>query len=61
MTLSRVLTAVFLVLLSISQHLLDWVQFGRTGLVVTGVIGLAAGVLTILEDTERFSYRIGNR
>jgi hypothetical protein len=61
MNLSALLLALFVILVSISQYFLAWVQFGTTGLVISGIIGLAAGVLMILDGTGSFSYRVGDR
>jgi hypothetical protein len=43
--LSMLLVGVWIVLVTVSQYFLNWFQFGKTGLVVTGAIGLVGAVL----------------
>jgi hypothetical protein len=45
MNLSNLLIALWIVLVSISQYFINWVQFGKTGLVVIGIIGLVGALL----------------
>lgn len=56
MSLATLCLAAFLVLASISQYFLMWIRFGTSGLIVIGAIGLAAGVLCLLEGFGVWSY-----
>lgn len=45
MNLSTLLIVLWIILVSISQYFLNWITFGKTGLIVVGVIGLIGAVL----------------
>lgn len=45
MSLSTLLVAVWIILVCISQYFLNWIVFGRTGLIVIGVVGFIGAVL----------------
>jgi hypothetical protein len=45
MNLGTILIVVWIILVNISQYFLNWIVFGRTGLIVIGVIGLVGGLI----------------
>jgi hypothetical protein len=57
MNLSTLLIALWIILVSISQYFLNWVTFGKTGLVVIGVIGLVGDLLWLFSGTYPINFK----
>jgi uncharacterized membrane protein HdeD (DUF308 family) len=57
MNLSTLLIALWIILVSISQYFLNWVQFGKTGLVVIGVLGLIGALLWLFSATYPINFK----
>lgn len=56
MSLANLCLALFLILASISQYFMKWVDFEITGLFVTGLIGFVAGILLLLAGLGVYDY-----
>lgn len=52
MSLSTLLVTLWITLVCISQYFLNWIQFGKTGLIVIGVIGLVGALLWLFEGVH---------
>ena len=50
MTLGSLLVTVWGILVCVSQYFLGWITFGKTGLIVIGVIGLIGFILWLFND-----------
>jgi hypothetical protein len=50
MSLGSLLVTVWIILVCISQYFLNWIQFGKTGLIVIGVLGLVGAILWLFND-----------
>lgn len=48
--MSSILLGIFLIMFSISQYALNWVQGDRTYMVILGIVGLVVGVLFVIGD-----------
>jgi hypothetical protein len=45
MNLATLLVCLWVILVCVSQYFLNWIQFGKTGLIVIGVIGFVGAIL----------------
>jgi hypothetical protein len=52
MSLANLLVTVWGILVCISQYFLGWINFGKTGLIVIGVIGLVGFVLWLFNGSH---------
>jgi hypothetical protein len=57
MNLSTLLIALWIVLVCISQYFINLVQFGKTGLVVVGIIGLVGALLWLSSADFPLNFR----
>lgn len=51
--LSAFLLALWVALVCVSQYFMNWIQFGKTGLIVIGVIGFIGAVLWFISGAVR--------
>jgi len=51
--LSSLLVTVWIILVCVSQYFMNWFQFGKTGLIVIGVVGFIGAVLWLFSGYYR--------
>lgn len=56
MNLSTLCLALWVVLVCISQYFLNWIVFGKTGLIVIGAIGLVGSLLWLFSPAYPINF-----